>query len=227
MKIPRDYFKNVGFIYKCWFHFFSFLEAILPFSIIQKIIKLMPKKSLSTSPSPRISFPEKWVLLNSALSLISIFSIRYSEYITLNKVIIFYASIRIFEIIIYQINVLLFHPYKNMCIKGKNSYKLQNPYRSVVLLWQNLIEIIFWFTSISSFFSDNKNSIIYSIIETTIHIFTFNYDNPTNELSLFQGVIFIEVLCGIILVVISLAKFLGELPHIDLEYKNDEETQQS
>ena len=110
-----------------------------------------------------------------------------------------------------------------MYIQHKNSYKLQNPYRSVILLLQNLIEIIFWFTSISSFFSNNNNSIIYSIIETTIHIFTFNYDNPKNELSLFQGIVFIEVLCGIILVVISLAKFLGELPHIDLEYENDEE----
>lgn len=220
MKIPKNYFNNVGFIYTCWFHLFSFLETILPFSIIRKIIKFIKKDWISSS-----SFAEKWVLLNSSLSLISIFIIHYSKYITLHKIIIFYASIRIFEIIIYQINVLLFHPYKNMCVNHENSYKLQNPYRSVVLLWQNLIEIIFWFTSISSFFSDNNNSIIYSIIETTIHIFTFNYDNPTNELSLFQGVVFIEVLCDIILVVISLAKFLGELPHIDLEYEDDEEIQ--
>lgn len=180
MKIPKNYFENVGFIYICWFHFFSFLEDILPFSIIRKIIesipkdcsiiqrikKFIPKNSSSTSTLPPISFPEKWVLLNSTLSFISILSIRYLEYTTLNKIIIFYASIRIFEIIIFQINVLLFHPYKNMYIQHKNSYKLQNPYRSVILLLQNLIEIIFWFTSISSFFSNNNNSIIYSIIET-------------------------------------------------------------
>ena len=214
MKIPKDYFDNVGFIYKGWYKVFSLLEAILPFSLISKI------------PFNIKNFSEKWVLLNSCLSISSLIITHFSPQNFLSKSFIMYGGIRIFEIIIYQVNVLLFHPYKNMVIKERKSYNLQNPYRSVILLLHNFLEIVCWFTSVSLFFSTEKHSILCSLMETTIRIFTFSYETISDQFSWFQCIIFTEVLCGIILVAISLAKLLGELPHINLEFEEDEEERQ-
>lgn len=120
--------------------------------------------------------------------------------------------------IVYQINVLLFHPYRSMVREKRNSYKLQNPYRSVVLLGHNFVEIICWFTTTAIYFTGKTDSVIKTLMETTVRIFTFNYENPDN-LTKMEYLLFTEVVCGIVLVMISIAKFLGELPHADLEFE--------
>lgn len=132
-----------------------------------------------------------------------------------------------FEIIIYQINILLFHPYRAMVVQKKGKYRLQNPYRSVVLLGHNLMEIICWFTAVSAYFSHTNTSIVKILMESTIRILTFNYEVVSDELDFMQYIIFTEVLCGIVLVIISLAKFIGELPHVEMEFEEDEDIDES
>lgn len=72
-------------------------------------------------------FVEKWVFVH----LIGSFT----------ATIIGYGLLRVFEIIIYQINVLFFHPYKFH--KAGNEYKIKSPTRIVILLLHNYVEVMF------------------------------------------------------------------------------------
>lgn len=58
-------------------------------------------------------------------------------------------------------------------------------------------------------------------MNNTIRIFTFNYQFGDGNLNIIQVIFFIEVICGIILTIVSLAKFIGELPHINIETEEE------
>jgi hypothetical protein len=53
-------------------------------------------------------------------------------------------------------------------------------------------------------------------MDNTIRIFTLNYQKVAAEGHFIQILFFLEVICGLLLTIISLAKFVGELPHIYL-----------
>lgn len=107
-----------------------------------------------------------------------------------------YASIRVFEIVVYQINVLLFHPYKALIVLKKKVYKIQNPFRSVVLLGHNLLEVVFWFTAMTSYVYPTSDRLLIKIMDNMIRIFTLNYEKVVLEGSLIQLIFFFEVICG-------------------------------
>lgn len=212
----RDYFNNIGSVYKFWCKVFIFIESILPFSLLRKYIF----KNIN-------NFSEKWVVVHTILSILAAIITLRLNIMILSEIIVGYAIIRIFEIIIYQINVLLFHPYKAMVVDGKGKYTLQNPYRSVVLLGHNLVEIIFWFKAVSGYMQMTRIPLIQALMENTIRIFTFSYEKLPGQPVALQYVIFAEVLCGMILVVVSLAKFIGELPHVNLKFDEESKINQN
>lgn len=198
-------FKDVGFLYKLWYRIFELIESVSPFSILRKYVFKNVKQ-----------FSDKWVLFNTLFSLITLLLLHYNLVSTIGGFILIYAAIRILEIVVYQINVLLFHPYKSLIIDGKKEYKLQNPYRSVVLLGHNFVEVVFWFTALTTYLQPNGDRLLFKLMDNTIRIFTLNYDKVTTNQSLLQMIFFVEVLCGMVLTIISLAKFIGELPHVHL-----------
>lgn len=204
-------FDNVGFVYKFWYFVFCYIETALPFSILRKYFFKKTK-----------NLPDKWVVFNTLFSFTTIILIHNNIIDNVGKAILIYASIRIFEIVVYQINVLIFHPYKALVMHGKKEYRIQNPYRSVVLLGHNLIEVVFWFTALTIYLGSNDYGILHNLAENTIRIFTLNYEKLSSNQSILQMVFFVEVLCGMILTIISLAKFIGELPHVHLELEDQE-----
>ncbi len=206
-------FSNVGFIYRFWYNVFIKIEYFLPFSIFRKFIFRKTE-----------AFSDKWVVANTGLSFISLLVSHYFEENLFIKILLLYGALRIFEIIIYQINVLLFHPYKALFVDKKLEYRIQNPYRSVVLLGHNFLEVIFWFTVTTNVFQENNTRLILNLMDNTIRIFTFNYEKVSTGASILQLICFVEVICGILLTVISLAKFIGELPHIHITYTSMKES---
>ena len=88
-------------------------------------------------------FVDIWVLGNLVFALVclsvsSVPQIRWWEIILLS-----YAGIRIFEIVIYQINVLLFDQYRTE--KAGKKYALGSYRRLIIHLLHNYVEILFWF----------------------------------------------------------------------------------
>lgn len=215
-------FENMGPVYNLWYKVFSLIEWLMPFSWVRRF-KTVGKIE---------HFSDYWVFAHTVLSIFFCYNIFHYRESLLAKILMVYGAIRVLEVITYQLNVLLFHPYKAY-IEGKPNYSIQNPYRSVILLLHNFIEIVFWFSMITivSISSMTSTIAVGEIVQNSfIHIITFSFEMASGEselfkemasgqLRLFMNIVNAESFVGLFLTVISLAKFIGELPHSDIEFK--------
>jgi hypothetical protein len=209
--------KNIysdGFIILLWEKVFRFLSYISIFCIIKKI-----KKGKINSV-----FVEKWVLFNLVFSIISSVIIYHTKIKPIAIILIIYGLLRAFEVIVYQINVLLFDPYRAHLI-GK-PYTIKSPTRMVILLIHNYLELIFWFAVIYislNILSDFPLTIAWSsFIKASVFCFVNNdmsfVQDPgfANTISLFA---YFEMVGGMVMTLISLARFIGLLPNVEFEEK--------
>ena len=198
-----------GFIIKFWEFIFRFLGKISIFNCIRLFKKKMTYK-----------FVENWVIFNLFIAIISSLIIFTLKVKSLSIILCVYGLLRVFEIIIYQINVLLFDPYRaNM--KGE-IYKIKSPTRIVILLLHNYVEIIFWYSvfHLTALLFLNLN-FEYSwghYIKSSVLCFT-TFDILSHKgISIYKilsTLAFWEVISGIIMTLISLARFIGMLPDVE------------
>lgn len=206
--------KSENFIIAFWERIFAFLGIFSIFNIIKKI-----KKGKVTSV-----FVEKWVLFNLMFAIISsIFIYKFQPHY-LAIIVSFYGLVRAFEVIVYQINVLLFDPYRAY-LEGRK-YIIKGPTRMVILLIHNYIELIFWFATV--YISLNILSglpLVYKwsgFIEVSAFCFISNELPFVSESGFPHAIAVIasfEMIGGMIMTLISLARFIGILPAIESKEK--------
>ena len=197
-----------SFIVDMWSKIFMVLGWISPFQVIRTLIP-------TTKESYR--FVEWWVLGHLLLSIVllsicSVLNLRWGEAIAVG-----YGVIRVFEVIIYQINVLLFDEYRAR--KTGKTYALRGFRRIVILLLHNYVEIIFWFAlfyhnldwafetgrvSLSSFFA----ALNLSFVKMT----TFGYTTIYPKETLGGILVFIQSAIGLFMVLLILARFISLIP---------------
>lgn len=207
-----------GFIIDFWEKIFGFLGKISVFNLIRFIRNKKGKKNSYT-------FVDGWVLGNLVASITLSF---VSLYFIKNKVVAFiiftYAALRTFEIIIYQMNVLLFDPYRAK--KRGKRYSIKSPLRMIISLLQNYVEIMFWYsTMIITILILTNTQIDYSwryIIKSSFFcISTFDYNTviqiSEGQFEILSEIASFEVLSGLIMTVISLARFIGLLPDVTIK----------
>jgi len=198
-----------SFILNLWEKIFFILSYVSIFSLIRLIVKKV-----------NYIFVEIWVLSNTIFAFLSIiiYYLNPNYKITI-WIVMGYGALRIFEIINYQINVLLFDPYR--AFKKGVEYKIKSPSRLVVLLLHNYFEIVCWFTVIliSQLSLNNliDNSWGYYLRINFLCISTFETEFISKalltggKLSLFA---FYESIAGFVVTLISLARFIGLLPGV-------------
>ncbi len=170
-------------------------------------------------------FVDCWVLGWFACAVLSSFIVIELYHPYLYAAIIIVSSIRILEMITYQMNVLMFHPRSSKGISPLRGYR-----RSIILVIINYFEIIFWFTAyylisrISGYISIEQFSILTVFRESLLFMvgnstnaFTFNSLCPL-VLATLQNVI------GLFMTIVVLAHFVSLLPRrptLDEEEKQD------
>lgn len=193
---------------------FGTLEKISLFNIIKKI-----KGDIS------YKFVDLWIMFNLIASIFS--SIIVYNLSENNKyilyIILIYSCLRVFEIIIYQINVLLFHPYRAK--KAGEEYKVGSVTRMVIALLHNYVEIMFWYSTMlfSLIVLNGGNTHNVSWIEyirsNVLCIVTLDRDVVKevvqSSYEYLSDLIFFEIISGIIMTLISLARFIGALPGVE------------
>jgi len=128
-----------------------------------------------------------------------------------------YGFLRVFEIIIYQINVLLFDEYRCK-IQGKD-YKIRGYRRMIINLFSNFVEITFWFASSYAVFTTSISDIDLSIPRLIFNSFsiitTFGISELEikNETGLF--ILWFQSIAGLLMTLISISRFIGLLPKIE------------
>lgn len=135
-KKEDEYFWNKSFIVEFWETIFRILSKISIFSLIREI-GAVNKNGVNIFKSYR--FVDIWVLSNLVISIISPTILYYlnPKYKIVFYIICAYSIERIFEIIVYQVNVLLFDGYRKR--KKGNNYEIYSVTRMVICLLQNYI----------------------------------------------------------------------------------------
>lgn len=207
-KIPKSWIVDF------WSKVFLVLSYFSTFAVVRKIAPKVTKT---------YSFVEYYVTFNTALSLAILFIVTYrrehAENILLLSVMI-YGFFRTFEIIIYQINVLLFDEYRAN-LNGKE-YALRGYRRIVLLLLHNYIEIVCWFGVaymwfyrsgyISLPFGSAEPTFLRVLHESMILMFTFSPHEYAANTSIGLAVFTIHAIVGLFMTLVVFARFLGLLP---------------
>lgn len=205
--------KTESFLVDFWESIFNKLSKISIFYWLRKLSKNMSHR-----------FVDYWVMGNMLAAImcsIVVFNID-PYYQVLLYIINIYGALRVFEIIIYQINVILFDPYRDR-IRGK-TYKIKSVTRMVIALIHNYFEIIFWYTtfaiSILKYTDVNVPFTYFQVLESSVLCFT-TFDKSVvgalgnGSVGLLSRIAFWEIISGLIMTIISLARFIGILPSID------------
>lgn len=208
--------KNIedGFIVELSDFIFGILEKLSIFNVIRKLNNKISYK-----------FVDLWVVGNLIAAILSsIFVYNLSiEYKGIIIIVLVYSILRVFEVIIYQINVLLFHPYRAQ--KEGKKYKIKSVTRMVIALLHNYIEIMFWYStmviSIIVLNGDNPYSSTWvEIVRSNILCIATLDGNLVKEAvnssyKYLSSLVFLEIISGMIMTIISLARFIGALPGAD------------
>jgi hypothetical protein len=203
---------NQSLLFNLWERIFHYLRFISVFELVR----------LSSKKWPRIAFVrttyfvDLWVLFHLLFSFFSIVIIKYIDFFPLQISLVTYGCLRIFEIFVYQVNVLLFDEYRTVS-KGEN-YLLQSIRRIIVLLLHNFIEIIFWFGSTYILFTNNFSvnlqnvSVMEIIYISFIRMTNFGSSNLNYTSSFGLQLLWFQSVIGLFMTLIVLARFLGALP---------------
>ena len=169
--------------------------------------------------SKNFLLPELWVVINLILSLVGKYIITSTKNKNIAYIFLFTASLRIFAMLIYQINVLFFDRYAQWFMypptkKKKDNYVIQSGTRIIILLLINMIEYVVHFSVI--FVALNcisSNSVGNITISDSLKLF-FNMHEPTtfsNSNILFFA--YSEVGIGMFMNILCIARMLNLLPN--------------
>lgn len=192
------------FIVSLWERIFYYLQYVSIFKYIREI------KFLKNTP---YAFVELWVIGSLIAAFISMILIRYVDLpVTLVWCILAYSFIRVFEIIVYQVNVLLFDQLRNPV-----SYQLRSYRRLVILLLHNYLEVILWFATSYMILSYS-----FEVLEQKGNIFTMLLFSFKTMVTFGSGIeeftsvghcaVIAQAIIGLFMTLICLARFIGLLP---------------
>jgi len=200
--------RRKTFILDFWACIFKALGKISFFNLVRFVF-----------PGARTGlFSEAWALGHVALSVISVPAVLYIQNYYVGLFIVVYALLRVFEVVVYQTNVLLFDEYRAK--KSGQEYALHGYRRIVVLLIQNYFEIIFWFASQYIFFNSLFNfsvagtheSVFGAIYTSFVVMTSFGYYNVTPLGVLAYSLVIGQAMIGLFMTLLSLARFIGLIP---------------
>jgi hypothetical protein len=196
------------FIVEFWARVFSFLTWISPFSWVRAIFK---KGFIS------YLFVDIWATAHLLFSFLLLIVFPLGNNSTFKLILLIYGSLRIFEILIYQVNVMFFDEYRTK--KKRRKYALKGYRRLVILFNKNYIEIIFWYSFAYSYFNEsftncsvflNSASQAIAVSFNAMTSFGFQITQPINMLGYF--LYFSQSAIGVFMVIVILAKFIGIIP---------------
>lgn len=185
-----------SFIVPLWSFVLKILEKISLFYVIRNYI-------LPNYTKGNYRFVDFWLIFHTILSIVYLFC-AYSKSVptSIKYFLLVYGALRVFEIFIYQLNVILVHPYNS------NNYSLYSYRRMTISLIHNFFEIIFWFagTYLVMHFMSNPEEAIYN---SFIHMTAFSgevEDWVTFIILQFQALI------GLFMTILSFARFISLFP---------------
>ena len=126
-----------------------------------------------------------------------------------------YGSIRIYEIVVYQINVVLFDAHRTS--KTVQQHKLRGYRRLVILLLLNYVELIFWFAVLYRHMSDTFLPVVDTYWSAlAVSFTTMSGLGPATSSStggsIVNAALYAQAVVGLFMTLVVLARFISILP---------------
>jgi hypothetical protein len=128
-----------------------------------------------------------------------------------------YAGLRVFEIVVYQTNVLFFDGYGKA--NTAEPYRLRSYRRIVILSLHNYAEIIFWFAAAYSYWrnlfglhSSKLGSFIGSTYYSLVTMATLGYGDISPDNDCGRMIVLFHVAVAVFMTILILARLVSYLP---------------
>jgi len=203
--------KKKTFIVQFWAVIFGALGKLSLFNVV----RLMFPKQITGR------FVDGWVLTHLLLAIISVpLALNVNSYYLQIGIAVFAFS-RVFEIVIYQTNVLIFDEYRAK-LNG-NKYALHGYRRIVILRLHNYFEIIFWFATqyilfnqLFGFTVPESNTSFFGAVYTSFVVMTsFGFYNIIPHSVFAYTIVIGQAMIGLFMTLLSLARFISLIPTPD------------
>lgn len=187
---------------------FYFLRTFLPSLKSKKGKDFFPKiKKFLTG---NYFIVDVWVIFNNILAVIFVFLVQLSIPLWIKYALLVYGGLRVFEIFIYQLNIIFVHPYR-----GKpKGYALESYRRMTIMLIHNFFEIIFWFAGtymLLQIMQDKTPSL--AILQSFLQMITYNIDIADGKQTVIAIIVLqLQAIIGVFMTVLSLARFTSLFP---------------
>ncbi|SFI18600.1 hypothetical protein SAMN05192551_10810 [Tindallia magadiensis] len=200
-----------SFIVKFWSRIFNFLRWISVFQIIRHVFG--KKKANGENRFVKTyTFVELWVIGNAIVSIILLIIVKNYAFHRIYYLFLGYSLIRVFEIFVYQVNVLLFDQLRT------DNYAIKSYRRMVLLLLHNFVEIILWFSIsyliLGANFTEDLGS--YNLIQVIYFSFvkmtSFGSTNLEPKTMVGIQIVWFQSIVGLFMTLIVLSRFIGLLP---------------
>lgn len=197
-----------------WNSVFYFLGRLSAFAILYPIAR---KNIRNKSDQWWYDFVDIWVLGHLGLSILAVFLVSRLEDHWLSYIIVGYGFLRVFEIVIYQVNVLLFDEYRAR--KRGVEYKIRGYRRMIVNLFNNFGEIMFWFGSSYVLFATSLHDSHLSIPAVLFNSFSVMTTFGVSELQVKTeaglAILWFQSTSGLLMSLLSISRFIGLLPKVE------------
>lgn len=218
-KNANDSSQRESFLVAFWSRLFDVLSRISIFNLIRITV-------------PRLvgwyAFVDVWVIFHSLLALSTFVITVYKQDELLLWFLVIYGLTRSWEILIYQLNVLLFASFRAQ--KKNKDFKVLSFERLVLALAHNYFEIALWFASAFVFFSHSIQIDAINALDIFRNSFTGMITVGMDGISAldFDGTILIicHTFVGLTLTLLALARIINLLPGFKskVEHEQDPES---
>lgn len=203
-----------SFIVKLWSGVFEFLGKLSVFSLVRHCYK----------GAKTVRFVDAWVLGHLVLSFVAVVLVSTLNLHTwVAQGLMGYGFLRVFEIAVYQTNVMLFDEQRALSKGPDAKYAVESYRRMVVLLLHNYVEIIFWlactYTVLASQYKhkweDGTGTLLGGIYSSFITMTTFGDFDLEPQTDLAAMILLFHASVGLLMTLLSLARFIGFIPKPD------------
>ncbi|MER1984463.1 MAG: hypothetical protein ABS948_01095 [Solibacillus sp.] len=195
-------YNKKSFLVDTWTFLLRNLEKVSVFYVVRK---LLPKEYVAGNTR----FVDKWLIGHLLLALIFVFAAGAESVPTwLKYTLLIYGCVRMFEVSIYQLNVILVHPYVT------SNYSLASYRRMTIALIHNFFEFIFWFagTFVTMQFINDASAPL-AFYTSFIHMVTYSFDTDDSKLSVITvAILQFQALIGVFMTMLSFARFVSLFP---------------
>ncbi len=198
-----------SFIVDFWSRIFAGLSRLSVFGLLSR---LFPGAMTARTV-------DLWVLGHLVLALLAVALVAMlgPDHLV-SMALVFYGLLRVFEIAVYQINVLLFDEYR--AVKMGRRYAITGYRRMIVLLLHNYAEVIFWLACTYTLLADEfvhkweggAQTMLGAVYSSFITMTTFGEFDLLPRSNMAAVILLFHSAVGLFMTLLSLARFISLIP---------------